>query len=184
MARSKIVRMDDWDVVAKGPKLLSDNVPRCDLKPREALHRIGNLYYISQFRRSKEGFTFREIKSSADHAAAFALAASNFLKIFIGKTDGWCIITTPRRRHADGFHFATEVCRGISVNLSIPFYADAVQCVNHDRLHPDFMLLRPLPERRVIVYDDIITTGSTLIATNAQLGDRDMVLNLISISNR
>lgn len=58
--------MDDWDAVVKGPKLLSDNVPRCDLTPREALHRIGSFYYISQFKRSKEGQTFREIKSSAD----------------------------------------------------------------------------------------------------------------------
>lgn len=53
--RSKIIRMDDWDAVAKGPKLLSDNVPRCDLAQREALHRIGSLYYISQFKRSREG---------------------------------------------------------------------------------------------------------------------------------
>ncbi|MBP3537123.1 MAG: phosphoribosyltransferase [Muribaculaceae bacterium] len=182
--RSKIVRMDQWDTVAKGPKLLSDRVPRCDLAPREALHRIGSMYYISQFRRSKEGLMFREIKSSGEHAGLFADAACKFLAAFIGNTAGWCVITTPRRRHADGFHFATEVCRRISGTLGIPFYVDALQCVNHDRLHPDFMLLRPIAERRVIVYDDIITTGSTLLATNTQLGDRDMVLNLISISNR
>lgn len=176
--------MDDWDVVAKGPKLLSDNIPRCDLKPREALHRIGSLYYISQFKRSKDGPTFREIKSSADHAQTFAEAACKFLTTFIGNTAGWCLITTPRRRHAEGFHFATEVCRIVSETLNIPFYDGAVQCINHDRLHPDFMLLRPFEESRVIVYDDIITTGSTMIATNAQLGKRDMILNLISISNR
>lgn len=182
--RSKIVRMDDWDAVVKGPKLLSDSIPRCDLVPREALHRIGSLYYISQFKRSKEGLTFREIKTSADHAAMFADAACRFLASFLGSLDGWCIITTPRRRHADGFHFATEVCRHISAALGLPFYDDALQCVNHDRLHPDFVLLRPIEERRVIVFDDIITTGSTMIATNAQLGDRDTVLNLIAISNR
>lgn len=176
--------MDAWDAVAKGPKLLSDNVPRCDLKPREALHRIGSLYYIAQFKRSKEGLTFREIKTSEAHAAEFADAACKFLSGFIGNTGGWCIITTPRRRHADGFHFATEVCRIISANLGIPFYDDALQCINHDRLHPDFMLLRPISESRVIIYDDIITTGSTMIATNAQLGQRDFVLNLIGISNR
>ena len=176
--------MDDWDAVAKGPKLLSDNAPRCDLTPREALHRIGSLYYISQFKWSKEGLTFREIKSSADHAAMFADVACKFISTFVGNTADWCIITTPRRRHADGFHFATEVCRIISDTLGLPFYDDALQCINHDRLHPDFMLLRPIAERRVIVYDDIITTGSTMIATNAQLGDRDMVLNLIGISNR
>ena len=182
--RSKIIRMDDWDAVAKGPKLLSDNVPRCDLAQREALHRIGSLYYVSQFKRSREGMTFLEIKASADHAMMFAESASKFITSFIGDTSGWCIITTPRRRHADGFHFATEVCRNISASTGIPFYDDALQCVNHDRLHPDFRLLRPIPERRVIVYDDIITTGSTMIATNAQLGDREMVINLIGISNR
>lgn len=182
--RSKIVRMDDWDAVVKGPKLLSDSIPRCDFVPREALHRIGSLYYVSQFKRSKEGLTFREIKSSADHAAMFAEAACRFLTSFLGSLDGWCIITTPRRRHADGLHFATEVCLNISDTLGFPFYDDALQCVNHDRLHPDFVMLRPIEERRVIVYDDIITTGSTMIATNAQLGDRDMVLNLIGISNR
>ena len=87
--------MDDWDAVAKGPKLLSDNVPRCDLTPREALHRIGSLYYISQFKRSKEGMTFREIKSSADHAAMFAEIACKFLTSFIGNTEDWCIIHSP-----------------------------------------------------------------------------------------
>lgn len=182
--RSKIVRMDDWDAVIKGPKLLSDNVPRCDLVPREALHRIGSLYYISQFKRSKDGLTFREIKTSENHSAVFAEAACRFLASFLCNMNGWCIITTPRRRHAEGFHFATEVCRQISAVLGISFYDDAVQCVNHDRLHPDFVMLRPIEERRVIVYDDIITTGSTMIATNAQLGDRDTVLNLIGISNR
>ncbi len=182
--RSKIVRMDDWDAVVKGPKLLSDSIPRCDLVPRESLHRIGSLYYISQFKRSKEGLTFREIKTSADYAAMFADAACRFLASFLRCLDGWSIITTPRRRHADGFHFATEVCHLISDTLGIPFYDDALQCVNHDRLHPDFVMLRPIEERRVIVYDDIITTGSTMIATNAQLGDRDTVLNLIGISNR
>lgn len=176
--------MDEWDAVAKGPKLLSDNVPRCDLRPREALHRIGSLYYISQFKRSREGLTFREIKSSPDHALLFAEAACRFLSDFLGNLDPWCIITTPRRRHADGFHFATEICRHISADLGIPFYDDALQCVNHDRLHPDFMLLRPIAEKRIIVYDDIITTGSTMLATNAQLGPRDSVLNFISISNR
>ena len=61
------------------------------------------------------------------------------------------------RRHTGGFHFATAVCERISTTLGIPFYADAVQCINRNRLDPDFHLLRPIAERRVIVYDDIIT---------------------------
>jgi predicted amidophosphoribosyltransferase len=36
----------------------------------------------------------------------------------------------------------------------------------------------------VIVYDDIITTGTTLTATASLLADRDFVLNIIGINNR
>ena len=32
--------------------------------------------------------------------------------------------------------------------LGIPFYADAVQCINRNRLELDFHLLRPIAERR------------------------------------
>ena len=76
------------------------------------------------------------------------------------------------------------ICQMISDRLGIPFYADAVQCINRNRLDPEFHLLRPIAERRVIVYDDIITTGTTLTATASLLADRDFVLNLIGINNR
>jgi len=176
--------MDNWDVPASRPRLKGGNIPLCDLSPRTVLHQLGSLVYFAQYKRTKSGIPFSEIKHSADIAELFAETACNFIERLVNNTEDWCIITTPRRRHADGFHFATAVCERISANLGIPFYADAVQCINHNRLHPDFMLLRPIAERRVIVYDDIITTGSTMIATNTQLGDRDMVLNLIGISNR
>lgn len=156
--------MDDWDAVASGPKLLSDNVPRCDLTPREALHRIGSLYYISQFKRSKEGMTFLEIKSSADHAAMFADVAAKFISAFIGNTEDWCIITTPRRRHADGFHFATEVCRLISASVGIPFYDDALQCINHDRLHIAAMAMQGVVANGCISSPDEIAKYSFAVA--------------------
>lgn len=176
--------MDKWDVPASRPRLKGGNVPLCDLSSRTVLHYLGSLAYFSQFRRTKVGIPFSEIKQSAEIAAQFADAASNFIQRLVSNTEDWAIITTPRRRHSDGFHFATAVCERISANLGIPFYADAVQCINRNRLDPDFHLLRPIAERRVIVYDDIITTGTTLSATVALLADRDFVFNLISINNR
>ncbi len=173
----------DGDRATVKPRLVSDNIPLCDLKPQAALHRIGTLHYISLSKRSKEGKPFREIKQSASDGDLLAGQAVAFITTFLRNLEGLALVTTPRRRHADGFHFATYVCERIAEKTGIPFYHDAVQCLNHDRLHPDFMLLRPLSERRVIVYDDIITTGSTLIATNGLLSDR-FVLNLISINNR
>lgn len=182
--RSKITRMDKWDDPASRPRLKSGSIPLCDLSPRPALHQLGSRVYFSQFRRTKKGIPFSEIKQSADIAKEFADAACKFIMQLVRNTDGWAIITTPRRRHAEGFHFATAVCEIISSRLGIRFYADAVQCINRNRLAPEFHLLRLIPERRVIVYDDIITTGITLTATTSLLDDRDFVLNLIGINNR
>ena len=176
--------MDNWDVAASRPRLKGGNIPLCDLSPRMVLHQLGSLVYFSQYKRTKTGTPFSEIKQSADVADEFAESACNLIRRLVNNTEDWCIITTPRRRHADGFHFATAVCERISIILGIPFYADAVQCINRSRLDPDFHLLRPFAERRVIVYDDIITTGTTLTATAALLGDRDFVLNIIGINNR
>jgi len=176
--------MDNWDVPASRPRLKGGNIPLCDLSPRTVLHQLGSLVYFAQYRRTKSGIPFSEIKQSADIAALFADAAANFIERLVNNTEDWCIITTPRRRHADGFHFATAVCERIAARLGIPFYADAVQCINRNRLEPDFHLLRPIAERRVIVYDDIITTGTTLTATASLLADRDIVLTIIGINNR
>lgn len=182
--RSKITRMDNWDVPASRPRLKGGNIPLCNLSPQTVLHQLGSLVYFAQFKRTKSGTPFSEIKHSADIAELFAETACNFIERLVNNTEDWCIITTPRRRHADGFHFATAVCERISIRLGIPFYADAVQCINRNRLEPDFYLLRPIAERRVIVYDDIITTGTTLTATASLLSDRDFVLNIIGINNR
>ena len=176
--------MDQWDVPASRPRLKGGNIPLCDLSPRPALHQLGDLIYFSHFKRTKTGKPFSEIKRSSENAQEFAEAACNFILRLVNNTEDWAIITTPRRRHADGFHFASAVCELIGARLGIPFYSDAVQCINRNRLDPDFHLLRPFTEKQVIVYDDIITTGTTLTATASLLADRDVVLNLIGINNR
>lgn len=180
----KIIRMDQWDVPTSWPRLRGGDIPLCDLSSRPALHQLGNLVYFSFFRRTKTGKSFAEIKNSAEIAEEFAEAALDFLLRLIGNTEGWAIVTTPRRRHTDSFHFATYVCEIMATRLGITFYNDAVQCVNRNRLAPEFHLLRPIAERKVIIYDDIITTGTTLTATTLLLGDREMILNLIGINNR
>lgn len=176
--------MDKWDEPTSRPRLKGGNIPLCDLTPHPALHQLGSLVYFSQYKRTKSGTPFSEIKQSSDIAKDFGEAACNFILRLVNNTEGWAIITTPRRRHADGFHFASAVCELIGDRLGIPIYSDAVQCINRNRLDPEFHLLRPFRERRVIVYDDIITTGSTLTATASLLADRDFVLNLIGINNR
>lgn len=183
--KGKICRIDDWDKLeaVKG-KSWSHQERLCDLKEKVVLHKKADIYYISQFTRSNTGTSFTEIKQSEELASFFAERACEFLRRFIiGEHDGWCIVTTPRRRHYDGFHFATSVCAKIAEAVKVPFYESAIQCLTKDRIHPEFFLLRSIKEERIIVYDDILTTGSTLLATYELLKNRKQLLFLVGINN-
>lgn len=177
----KIVRMDDWDKVGS---VRVRHIRRCDMHLRPSLHQRDGMYYITLYRRTREGPTFLEIKDSQEQAARMAGDLTEFLSSFIGDLEGWAITTTPARRHYGGFHFATEVCRKVAEAEKIPFYEGALQCTNKDRMAPDFHLLRPIAEERVILFDDIITTGKTLEATYSLIKEgRRQVLCLIGIYN-
>ena len=184
--KGKICRIDDWDKPeAVKCKSWSHQERLCDLKEKVSLHKKGDIYYISQFARSKTGTSFSEIKQSEELASFFAERACEFLHRFIvGGCEGWCIVTTPRRRHYEGFHFSTSICTKIAGAVKIPFYENAIQCLTKDRLNPEFFLLRPIREKKIIVYDDILTTGSTLLATYELLKDSEQLLFLVGINNK
>ena len=49
----------------------------------------------------------------------------------------------------------------------------------------EFHLLRPLAEKRIIIFDDIITTGKTLEATYALIREkREQVICIVGINNK
>ncbi|MCC8037279.1 MAG: phosphoribosyltransferase [Bacteroidales bacterium] len=93
----------------------------------------------------------------------------------------WAIVSAPRRRHR-GWHFSSEVCRRLGELLDVPFIDRAFVAVNRSRLDPWMMLRAELPPN-VLVVDDIVTTGSTLIGMSKRLKDRNAVY-LAGISNR
>lgn len=95
--------------------------------------------------------------------------------------EGWCIVTTPKRRHKEK-NFASMVCDELSKLLNIPFYEDAVEAKNRQRINPQFELVKNITEPGIILYDDILTTGSTLKATADLFADRN-VLCVIGIDN-
>ncbi|WP_240077719.1 hypothetical protein [Bacteroides xylanisolvens] len=105
--KGKICRIDDWDKPeAVKYKSWSHQERLCDLKEKVSLHKKGDIYYISQFTRSKTGTSFSEIKQSEELASFFAERACEFLHRFIvGGYEGWCIVTTPRRRQTRAFIF-------------------------------------------------------------------------------
>lgn len=116
-----------------------------------------------------DGGTLDTIKTP-DNVPTFAKTATERIRqVFGNNLDGWCIVTTPRRRHSDGFHFATAVCEQMAKELSIPFYPDVLKCRSKHRVGAIFDLVSVPKEQNVILYDDIITTGSTLKSSKDEL---------------
>ena len=163
-----------------------DEKKRCDLQDRVALHRGHGQYYQTLFRTGRTGKTLEEIKTE-EHVQMFAETAVDFVIGNFGenlKHASWCIITTPRRRHLEGFHFATAVCRKMADYLDIPFYEDAVGAQNRHRVDTVFEVRQYPTEYNILLYDDIITTGSTVKATrDLFLAEGYSVFTLVSVKN-
>ena len=157
----------------------------CNLKDRPKIRKAVDGYYQSMYAVGKEGKALEDIKTPG-HVKFIASTAAEFLTCALGKNlkdTGWCITTTPRRRHKD-FHFATEVCYEISDQLGIPFYSDAIITSSRNRITPEFELIKFPAERNVVLYDDIVTTGVTVNTSRRLLEETGYtVFSLISIDN-
>lgn len=177
----------DFDGSARKKKTWSETTKKCDLKPLMRSYRVANHQCMCFFKAGKNGISIRDIKKPE-----FVDLFQENLIVYIEETfgtnlanGGWCLITTPRRRHSEDFHFATAICRGAGRRLIIPFYEDVITTTNHDRVHPHFNQEYEFPEKNVILYDDIITTGSTMQATREILDNIGCnVFEIAAIGNR
>ena len=170
----------------KKRKKWSGEKAKCNLKDTLALRKCNDVAYHALFKTSKEGQTLEELKTK-EHVPFFAETAIEFLKASLGEnlTDtNWCILTTPRRRHKEGFHFSTEICRFIAEEIGITFYEDAFSCANSTRMDPIFNMDAEPKESNVIIYDDILTTGYTMQEVRRLLNDAGYTtFPLISVDN-
>ena len=156
--------------------------PVCDMKDATMLSRRTDFFYISSFRKSEEGLPLSVIKTD-EYIRTFADAALDNIRMIIQAqhTHDWSIITTPKRRHKE-HNFASSVCEIISRETGITFYDNAVHAKNRHRIDPEFTLTMDIPEHNVIIYDDIVTTGSTLIATKKLLSGKNLLF-IVGIKN-
>ncbi|HBN63033.1 MULTISPECIES: hypothetical protein [Duncaniella] len=137
---------------------------RCNFTFRPRITPRAGLWFLSLWQKSLMGRTLSEIKSDPAEIPHFAEAVSDFLISYLGtaiSAGHWCICTSPKRRHKE-HNFATLICRQIGERLQIPFYEDVAICRSRQRINAVFTLNILPAEPNVIVFDDFVTTGSTL----------------------
>ncbi|MDE6267334.1 MAG: hypothetical protein K2M07_08310 [Muribaculaceae bacterium] len=137
---------------------------RCDFAWKPRLVPRAGVWFISLWQKSVKGRTLTEIKQDEAEIAHFAEAISEMIIDLLGRNlaqADWAIITTPKRRHKV-HNFASLICIEIHKRLQIPFIEDVAICKSKERINAVFELNAMPPQTNLIVFDDFVTTGSTL----------------------
>lgn len=144
---------------------LSADEARCDLKPCIRLTKRG-IFFISIWKKSLYGRTLKELKADHDMVNVFADAIVPVIKGIIGQSldpDHFAVICAPRRRHLD-WNFGHESAAAVAKALDLHFYPDSCTARSKMRVGAVFDPANVPPQKNLIVYDDVVTTGQTLSA--------------------
>lgn len=137
---------------------------RCDFSEHIGTTRRAGIRFFYIWRKTPLGRTLTDIKSDDSMVEFFANNLSALITDIIGEhldKGAWCICTTPKRRHLTR-NFATLISIAIAEKLHIPFYEDVAFCQSKHRVGAEFSLNLLPKEPNIIVFDDFVTTGSTL----------------------
>ena len=110
------------------------------------------------------GPTLVDIKADDSMIPLFADAAAKMICQVFGEKlspDSWAIVTAPRRRHKER-NFATLVCERLAGKIGLPFFPDCAFSKSRMRVGAEFEPGNIPPQTNIIVFDDFVTTGSTL----------------------
>ena len=153
---------------------------RCDFAPNKVRISYRNPAFgiISLWKKSVYGRTLTDIKADPDMVEKFAEGMNTLIRQILGNSlaDGdWAIVTSPKRRHKER-NFASLISARLGFLLGIPFYEDVAECHSKHRVGAVFTFgssfaerLRsknepPIKERNIIVFDDFVTSGATMIS--------------------
>ncbi len=144
---------------------------RCDFARKVRLTRRADVFFISLWQKSLYGRTLTDIKADDAMVTFFADNVAPLILDILGSalaSGHWCIVTTPKRRHLVR-NFATRISVLLAQRLGIPFYEDVASCHSKKRIGAVFSLNRLPTEPNCLVFDDFVTTGSTLKAMQTLL---------------
>lgn len=155
------------------------------MKPYLALRTKCGFLYSSLFLVDRNARRLADVKEDAALVRPLAGCLRDFVLRSLGPDlADWCLCTTPRRRHRDGFHFAGAICAAAAEALGIPFRDEALASRTRDRIDTTFSLAADPPEHNVVLFDDIITRGITMRESRRLLvGAGHAVLPIVAIRN-
>ena len=142
---------------------------RCDVAPNKVRISYRNPQFgiISLWKKSVYGRTLTDIKTDPDMVEKFAEGMNTLIRQILGHslaTGDWAIVTSPKRRHKVR-NFASLISARLAELLGIPFYEDIAECHSKHRVGAVFTLNgKPPAESNIIVFDDFVTTGATMIS--------------------
>ena len=142
---------------------------RCDMSYILKISPRCGVSFISIWKKTLYGRLLTEIKEDDSMISYFAIHMAQTIKSVVGEhlsSGGWCLVTAPKRRHLKR-NFATLVSIQMAELLDIHFYEDIIECKNKQRMNAVFSLKVVPTEPNIIVFDDIVTTGSTLASIKA-----------------
>lgn len=152
-----------------------DSEHRSTLCPYVQTYKLRGFNYTTSFHNTIKGERLSIIKQNPDNIQIFALAAEELIKR--NRVSNPCILlSAPPRKHKEN-NFAVAVCRRISQDLGITYNEEAIEVINKDRFRPLFKLNICLDGySTVIIYDDIVTTGKTLLEMKRIIGERQTLV--------
>lgn len=142
---------------------------RCDFAPNKVRISYRNPQFgiISLWKKSLYGRTLTDIKSDPDMVEKFAEGMNTLIRQILGHSlasGDWAIVTSPKRRHKVR-NFASLISARLAELLGIPFYEDVAECHSKHRVGAIFTFgAQPPSERNIIVFDDFVTSGATMIS--------------------
>ena len=142
---------------------------RCDFAPNKVRISYRNPQFgiISLWKKSVYGRTLTDIKADPDMVEFFAVNVAKLVGQILGSSlslGDWAIVTSPKRRHKER-NFASLVSARLADLLGIPFYEDVAKCHSKHRVGAVFSFgAEPPKERNIIVFDDFVTSGATMIS--------------------
>lgn len=142
---------------------------RCDFAPNRVRISYRNPQFgiISLWKKSVYGRTLTDIKADPDMVEFFAVNVAKLVGQILGSSlslGDWAIVTSPKRRHKER-NFASLVSARLADLLGIPFYEDVAECHSKHRVGAVFSFgAEPPKERNIIVFDDFVTSGATMIS--------------------